>query len=89
MQFPISERTAELLRQLMAPGHFATEDEAIADAVRFRLEDEAVLGELAVSLEESRESIRAGRGTLLTPELGPRILSEAGERRDSRAATAN
>ena len=63
---------------------FESEDAAIADAVGARLEGETYWTELRASIEESQASIRMGGGTLLTPELGPRILREARARRDAK-----
>ena len=84
MNAELSPSTASLLRRLMQSGGFENEEAAIADAVSARLEEEAYWTELRPSIVESQTSIRAGGGTLLTPELGPRILREARAHRDAK-----
>jgi len=84
MNVELSPSTASLLRRLMQSGGFENEEAAIADAVSARLEEEAYWTELRPSIVESQTSIRAGGGTLLTPELGPRILREARAHRDAK-----
>jgi len=80
----LSTSTETLVRKLMESHGFESEDAAIADAVSARLEEEAYWTELRASIVESQTSIRAGGGTLLTPELGPRILREARAHRDAK-----
>ncbi len=63
----------------MELGHFASEEDAIADGLRARLDEAAYWTELAEMLEEGRESLRAGRGTPWTPDLAERVLREAGD----------
>ena len=84
MNVELSPSTSSLLRRLMQSGGFENEEAAIADAVSARLAEEAYWTELRASIVESQTSIRAGGGTLLTPELGPRILREARAHRDAK-----
>jgi hypothetical protein len=80
----LSPATETLVRQLMESRGFESEEAAIADAVGARLGDEAYWTDLRDSIEQSQASIREGCGTLLTPNLGPRILLEARAHRDAK-----